>query len=40
MRLLVLMDFVRTTGVNFRDAMPVYEEQWEVPSGGDVSRSA
>ena len=23
------------TNVNFRDASAVYEEQWEVPSGGD-----
>lgn len=29
-------------GVNFRDTTPVYEEQWEVPSGGDwaLHRSA
>lgn len=26
---------ISITGVNFRDATAVYEEQWEVPSGGD-----
>ena len=33
---------ITITGVNFRDAKAVYEEQWEVPSGGDwaLHRSA
>jgi hypothetical protein len=26
---------ISISGVNFRDAVAVYEEQWEVPSGGD-----
>ena len=25
---------ITVTNVNFRDAAAVYEEQWEVPSGG------
>lgn len=29
------VDGLSITGVNFRDAAAVYEEQWEVPSGGD-----
>ena len=33
---------ITVAGVNFRDTTPVYEEQWEVPSGGDwaLHRSA
>ena len=34
---MIMGSWVFRSGVNFRDAMPVYEEQWEVPSGGDVS---